>query len=148
MGGVAERGAACCFLILLGAVVLAFTLSLSIAELLIATRYLDDSTNTCHNDRLVKPAQWLLWDGIIGFTVFGLALLTVLCAACIDYGLGLTMAVCVGPLAALGQCAWTIIGAVSLWRDNDDGGNGCGPTPLRDCMWSAVIIHIALLTIK
>ena len=112
-------------------------LSMNIAELIIGHRYLDDSTNDCHNARLIRPALWLLWDGIIGFIVVSLLLLGAILGQQVT-------ALCVVP-AALAQFAWVIIGAVSLWRDNDET---CSPDQLHDCVWAVLIIHFVFIGLK
>lgn len=124
-------------------ILLVMVMSLNIAELAISQQYLDDSTNTCHNDRLIKPALWLQWDGIIGFVEMGIILLTVLGAA-LHPAIGGTVACCLLTPAAIVQFAWIIIGCVSLWRDNLD----CGPSPLHDCLWAACILHLLFLGAK
>lgn len=118
--------------------VVLLSMSLSISELVISQQYYDGKD--CNNNRLMSPVLWLRIDGIVGLVdgvVLWMAVISLLIceSACLFGTLVCTMFLTVGF-----QFAWTIVGAVMLWRDNES----CSPEPLHDMLWAAIIIHLVL----
>jgi hypothetical protein len=189
-------------------VVITASLSFNISELVISQKYMNDDTNTCHNANTVKPALWLMWDGIIGFIeVTTISILVALVCLLetrkaserrariqdrmsstspgsfgsigsvpgmpsMSFGsvpgmpsmsdfridmssdsmddtfeliIKLCPVICVLVLSIVMQFIWVIIGAISLWHDNDPE---CGPKELHDTMWAMVIIHLVFIGCK
>ncbi len=125
--------------------VLIMVLALNIAELVVASKY--ENGTECNHDQLMSPVFWLKWDGIIGFLTVGMLLLTLGCTLLLGVGGMYAGACCLIAPAVCVQVAWTIIGAVVLWRDNSQLNN-CNPQELHDMLWAAVLIHIILFGSK
>lgn len=106
--------------------------ALSIAELVVGVKY--QYVNECNNGDVVLPVVWLLVDGGMGlFSGVIVALCVAEWLAFTTFAVGLALV----PAAGFGF-AWSIIGAVMLWRDN----LSCSPQELHDMLWASVIIRL------
>ncbi len=123
------RASFCAILITLAAV-----LVLPIMELVIGARHLGDQE--CANGKVVTPATWLVVTGAV--TLGGVAAsIWILIEAVMtgsDPAGGVFLMRCVSAVFTI---IWSIIGAVSLWRDNI----ACPAGELHDMIWASVIIH-------
>lgn len=116
-----------------------------IAEIVISVKYSDDSSNECHDGKLLRPVVWMLWDGITGLIVLGAFAVVMVNKYSERFEfipLVYTLARLVMILNLAFSIAWGVIGGVVLWRDNDPP---CGPGQLHDAMYSFVIIDIVMV---
>jgi hypothetical protein len=106
----------------------------------IGSRHLADQT--CANDRLIRPALWLTVTGAITFAGIALTIMILCCAAASGDAAsgGLIL---FRWFSTLFSTIWTIVGAVSLWRDN----LACPPGELHDMIWASVIINFISVVI-
>ena len=123
-----------CFLIFL-----VLSLGLPAAEIYIANN--NNMSRVCDNNRIMDPRVWLRVSGIvyIGCVIF-IIIYTVI-ESFTKSGLASVYGCILGTIYTLFSIAWTIIGGISLWRDNLD----CGPERFHDMFWASVIIHFILL---
>lgn len=119
-------------------VCLGILLALPIAEFVIGMTHLN--TTTCNNSDAVAPVDWLLTSSIVGFIFLALAIMTI-CLMFESEGCGRLVWYGLRAIGVLWTISWTIVGAVSIWRDNPD----CQPQPLHDMMWASVIIHLGVV---
>ena len=109
---------------------------LPITELVIGAKYI--GTDTC-DDRLVSPSVWLIVNGAVPliFETLFMAFIWRVVKHGLDETLQLARIV-LTLIRMVFNTIWAIIGAVSLWRDNQN----CNPDELRIMMWIAVIIQL------
>ncbi len=116
--------------------VLAACSALPIAEIYYAQYY--ETYGECDNDALVRPRTWLLTSGITTLCFLGTVITLLMCVLAnmpIALWVGLVIVLI---LHMLFSTAWTVIGAVVLWRDN----LSCAPQGFHDLFWASVIIQL------
>lgn len=121
-------------------------LALAVAELVMGIRHRDDTT--CSNDQLMNPSTWLIVQGAYSIGSFFLlvclsfaGVVTLMSTDRVStslVGCGFFLILFTYYLGVLLSVAWSIIGAVMLWRDN----LSCEPESFNDMLWASVIIHL------
>lgn len=97
-------------------------------------------TTTCSHGTLLLPTHWLIIDGSVslGFSV-------ILWILYLGYHRDLSVAICFivvcGLPIALFSFAWTIVGAIILWRDN----TSCDPPSLDWIFYISVVSRVVLI---
>lgn len=119
-------------------------LPLYIAELVIGLKYLNSPLNECHNASVVDPSVWLVVGSVtcIGCFVFFLCAVGYLVIK--QSETPFVFVILYQILQLLFSLAWTIVGAVMLWRDNLD----CKPQELHDMLYASVIIRLILVFVN
>lgn len=118
---------------------LSIVLALPIAELVIGAKYLD-SGDGCANAQVMSPAMWLFVCGIVSISLIVTTICTTVRIILSSGGREVEMVlyVVLRIISSMFSIAWCIVGAIVLWRDNND----CSPRELHDMMWASVIIHL------
>ena len=121
-----------------GLLLLMLVSALPIAELVIGSKYID--TDGCSNATVILPTTWLIVSGgvslvfiAVTFLSFSALLMGSLNDEIIVFG-----PVVLQTLFSGFFFAWSIVGAVMLWRDNVN----CNPLQLHDMLWASVIIRL------
>lgn len=119
-------------------VALSIVLALPITELVIGAKYLE--SNECANARVVAPAMWLFVSGIVSITLVVTSIGTLVRMMIKESGreTAVILYLVLRVLWGMFSVAWSIVGAVSIWRDNTH----CHPHELKNMMWVSVIFHL------
>lgn len=112
----------------------AFVLSLPVTEIVIGAKYID--SEECANDRIVRPAIWLLTMGSVTATI--VVTTATLLLISIRKQTENYCSVIIHITGYIFTVVWSVIGAIALWRDN----TSCSPKELKDMMWVSIIMHL------
>eukprot|EP01113_Clastostelium_recurvatum_P018350 TRINITY_DN2163_c0_g1_i1.p1 TRINITY_DN2163_c0_g1~~TRINITY_DN2163_c0_g1_i1.p1 ORF type:complete len:156 (+),score=27.34 TRINITY_DN2163_c0_g1_i1:119-586(+) len=114
-------------------------LPLAITKLVFAGRYW--GVTTCSNAAVLLPTHWLVVDAVVGLFMLVIIMpLLLFMLSKIDkfgpaYFIVLTV---ISVIIGLFMTCWAIIGAVIVWRDNDN----CTPDELKKLLYAAVILDL------